>query len=274
MSDNEKDWLVDRLRALGTQPVDPATQSQHLTEMATAAVDRAQRSTFLGRVGRRVQLGAAVAVGVLLGTTGLATAGALGPLQPIAARGVEAVTPLNVPGGESRGKSAEAKLKAKGFEAEASGVERVTEGCEAGISTRNRGQYLKGIREKYGNDSAELTAAKASRCGMPVSSEGTPGTDGESTEADASKAANANKGKSDEHKPGTAGDDNGTGKPEGTPGGKPEGVDSNGKAASSGAPDTAGKPADTPGDVDDTSGKCAGGTGFVPDGQPDCAAGS
>ena len=277
MTEHEKDWLVDRLRALGTQPIDPATQSQHLTAIATAAVDQAQRSTFLGRVGRRVQLGAALAIGVLLGTTGLATAGALGPLQPIAAKGVEAVTPLDVPNG--KGKSAEAKLKAQanGSEADANGVERVTEGCEAGISTRNRGQYLKGVREKYGNDSAELTAAKASRCGMPVNSEGTPGSDDESTtEADAT--AKANKGKSDEHKPDTEGDDdaNGTGKPEGTPGGKPDGVGSNGKAANSGAPDTVGKPADSPASdtVADAPGKCAGGTGFVPDSQPDCAAGS
>lgn len=282
MTDHEKDWLVDRLRALGTQPIDPALQSQHVGAMVTAAVDQAQRSTFLGRLGRRVQLGAALAVGVLLGTTGLATAGALGPLQPIAATGVEAVTPLDVPDGKGRGKSAEAKLKAKGSEAGANGVERVTEGCEAGISTRNRGQYLKGVREKFGNDSAELTAAKASRCGMPVNSEGTPGADGEaeSTEADAAKAAKAN-GKankpSTDDTSGTEGDDGGvTGKPEGTPGGKPDGAGSNGNAASSGGPDTVGKPAGTPGSdsVDNAPGNCTGGTGFVPDSQPDCAAGS
>lgn len=264
MSHENDTWLADRLRALGTQPIDPATRSEHLTAMATAAVDQAQHSSFLGRVGRRVQLGAAVAVGVLLGTTGLATAGALGPLQPIAAKGVEAVTPLNVPDGH--GKSAEAKTKAHGSEDDANGVERVTEGCEAGISTRNRGQYLKGIREKYGNDSAELDAAKLTRCGLPVNSEGTPGgdDDAESTEADEAKSSKAN-GPKDADESDTEDDGDGKGKPEGTPGGKPT------TKSSEGAPDTVGKPAGTPG-ADDAAGKCAAGPGFVPDSQPDCAA--
>jgi hypothetical protein len=269
---NHDDWLADRLRALGAQPIDPATQSQHLTAIATAAVDQAQRSTLLGRIGRRIQVGAALVAGVLLGTTGLATAGALGPLQPIAAKGVEAVTPLDVPDG--RGKSADAKAKAKatGLEDDANGVERVTEGCEAGISTRNRGQYLKGIREKYGADSAELAAAKASRCGMPVNSEGTPGGDDGAADAEtkASKADEANKTDAD-GTPHDAGD--GKGKPEGTPGGKPDGTPASGKRAD-GAPRTAGKPAGTPGAVDDASGTCAGGPGFVPSAQPDCASGS
>lgn len=234
MSDFEpRDWLTERLHTLGAQPIDPAAQSQHLTAMAEAAV----APSLLGTLGSRLRIAAAVGVGVLLGATGLTTAGALGPLQPIASRAVEAATPLDVPNdghGHGKGKSADAhdasETHASGKD-DAPGQERVTEGCEAGISTRNRGLYLKGVREKYGEDSAELEAAKATRCGMPVDSEGTPGADDddESTVEDSSVKGAAHDedgehGKSGESHgksgdaPGQAVNDDGPGQPADVPG--------------------------------------------------------
>ena len=69
------------------------------------------------------------------------------------------------------------------------GVERKTGNCptveggtSAASSFKNRGQYLKWVRE---NNPEGLEAAKKSDCGMPVNSKGTPGADeaGEAPEA-------------------------------------------------------------------------------------------
>src|SRR5688572_17648172 len=97
-----EDGLTSRLRALGSLPVDPATQSQHLTAMAEAAAAPSLGATL----GSRLRLAGALVLGFLLGTTGLASAGALGPLQPIAATAVEAATPLDVPNGKDAGEDA------------------------------------------------------------------------------------------------------------------------------------------------------------------------
>jgi hypothetical protein len=67
------DDLIRRLRDLGTRPVDTSLASRHLTALAEA--------TTAGRVPRRrvtrVKVAAAFAAGLLLGGTGLASAGAL-----------------------------------------------------------------------------------------------------------------------------------------------------------------------------------------------------
>lgn len=171
-----RDELTDRLRALGRQPVDPSLQSQHLTAMAGAG----SGATFRGALASRLRMGTALVAGFLLGTTGLATAGVLGPLQPIAAKGVEAVTPLEVPKGKSakaKAKAAERKADKAGDEAKTSrladgsiGTLRYWDGCvptDDGTFAGNRGLYLKQERAKSA-DAYKL--AKSSDCGMPLSS--------------------------------------------------------------------------------------------------------
>lgn len=160
-----EDGLIARLRALGQMPVDSATQSRHLTAMAEAAA----APTLFGTLGNRVRVAVALVVGFMLGTTGLASAGALGPLQPIASTTLEKVG-ISVPHPDDAGTA-----RYRGEE------------CED-VSYKNRGSYLKAIREKYGKDSAQLEAAKASRCGMPVGSEGDDdGDDVEGTESESGK---------------------------------------------------------------------------------------
>ncbi|MBW3557878.1 MAG: hypothetical protein KY454_13175 [Actinobacteria bacterium] len=221
-----RDELTDRLRALGRQPVDPALQSQHLTRMAGVSAG----STVRGALASRLRVGAALLGGFLLGTTGLATAGALGPLQPIAATGVEAVTPLEVP----KGKSAEAKEKAAAAKAARAadkaakegddddsdddgtkvsrladgsiGTARYWQGCvptSAGGTTfaGNRGLYLKQERAK---GDAAYAVAKASDCGKPL--DALDDDDADDAETKAPKDTSADKGKATEDE-GKTGDD-------------------------------------------------------------------
>src|SRR5688572_16756623 len=107
-----RDELTERLRALGRRPVDPALQSQHLTAMAAVPASSPLRSLLAGRV----KIALAVIGGFLVGATGLASAGAMGPLQPIAKTTVEAVTPFELPDASDHGQktAAEARAKAKG----------------------------------------------------------------------------------------------------------------------------------------------------------------
>ena len=188
-----EDGLIARLRALGQMPVDSATQSRHLTAMAEAAA----APTLFGTLGNRVRVVVALVVGFMLGTTGLASAGALGPLQPIASTTLEKVG-INVPHPDDAGTA-----RYRGEE------------CED-VSYKNRGSYLKAIRAKYGKDSAQLEAAKASRCGMPLSSEGeeregdddVKGTESESGKPD-DKGKPESPGKSEEK--GKSAENNGAG---------------------------------------------------------------
>src|SRR2546423_8209515 len=69
---NENEDLIARFRALGRRPVGPDVADRHLAAMA-AASDGAP--PVAGR--HRLRIVAAFAVGVLAGTSGLATAGAL-----------------------------------------------------------------------------------------------------------------------------------------------------------------------------------------------------
>ncbi|MGH9039543.1 MAG: hypothetical protein ACRDZ3_04870, partial [Acidimicrobiia bacterium] len=72
------------------------------------------------------------------------------------------------------------------------GAERVTEDCqpaEDGTAfSGNRGQYLKQERAK---GTEALAEAKASRCGMPVQSKGTPGADEAGDDGDDGEAGDA-----------------------------------------------------------------------------------
>ena len=75
---NDSDDLVQRLRTLGMQPIEPARQSADLTAMA--GVRPARRGRLRFRTGA-----AAVVAGLLLGSTGLAAADVLpDPAQHVA----------------------------------------------------------------------------------------------------------------------------------------------------------------------------------------------
>jgi hypothetical protein len=174
------DDLAERLHALGQRPVDTALQSRHLTAMA--GTDWKRSASFASSFASRIKLGAALVAGFLLGATGLATAGVLGPLQPIAATAVEAATPLNVPkGANDNDDAAKAEKATKAADASAAktspdgfhGTARFIEGCvkaDNGEYAINRGQYLKQERAK---GPAALAAAKATDCGKPLRADGT-----------------------------------------------------------------------------------------------------
>lgn len=142
--DHIDEGLAERLRAFGHRPVDPAIRSAHLTSIAEISTPRRRWSSPL-------RVGAAAVVGFLVGTTGLAGAGALGPLQPAASDALEKVG-INVPEGSDVGtkriRSAECTALA------------------GGDDYKNHGQFLKAVRENDG----DLEAAKALDCGKPVAS--------------------------------------------------------------------------------------------------------
>jgi hypothetical protein len=94
----EFDDLVARLRALGSQPVDPAVASEHLTAMAAVHAGRARP---VGRF-QRLKVGAAFAAGIVLGATSLASAGVMGQtVQDKVADAAQHVN-VNLPGGTER----------------------------------------------------------------------------------------------------------------------------------------------------------------------------
>ncbi len=102
------------------------------------------------------------------------------------------------------------------------GTKRVTVGCEEAKSEtlpRNRGQFLKMVRENGGN----LEAAKLSRCGMPLVSQGTPGTD-EGDEGESHGKSGESHGKSGESH-GKSGEDQGKSGDQGAPAENPAGVE-------------------------------------------------
>lgn len=76
--------LEGRLRAVGTQPIDPRLQSAHLTQMAGAVQSSRRRA--------KVRVAGIVVAGVLVGSTSLAAAGALpDPAQHLAHRALDNV---------------------------------------------------------------------------------------------------------------------------------------------------------------------------------------
>lgn len=185
------DELTERLGALGRHPVAPSLQSQHLTAMSAVGT----QASFRTMLASRVKLGAAVLGGFLIGATGLTTAGAMGPLQPIAKTTVEAVTPFELPETASDKAKAKAAKRATKDQDKADKSERPKqpkywEGCVAAYGTVNRGQYLKNAKEDEANPGAFETA-RESDCGKSLSAvhEGDDGDDA----ADAGEAPKAPK---------------------------------------------------------------------------------
>jgi hypothetical protein len=130
----EQAELVDRLRALGQTPVDPAVASAHLTAITavlpTGAKPRIGRERFV-----RVKVAAAFAAGLVLGSTGLASAGVLGSTPQNAVADAAAQVGVDLPGGTARS----------------------TEGC-GGRTYKNHGEFV-----SQGGD-------PHSQCGKPVKS--------------------------------------------------------------------------------------------------------
>ena len=146
--------VVERLRALGQQPVEPALASAHLTAMAG------------GRPGTRgwtrLKVGGAFLAGLLLGGTGLASAGALpDPVQQAAHSALRQVG-IDVPPGHDRYDGPECGKDANGQ------------------AFRNHGQYVKANK-------ANNPEAGKSRCGKPVKA-----GQGSTTSSSAPGAANRN----------------------------------------------------------------------------------
>jgi hypothetical protein len=140
--------LPERLRALGRHPIEPAVQSQHLTAMANFAQPSRRR------VAPRLRIAAALVIGLLALSSGLAVADV--DAGPITAVGKKVVGAVGVDVNDNK----------------------VTHGTEryygseclridGGKGARNRGQYLKWVRENHPD---MLAAAKASNCGKPVQS--------------------------------------------------------------------------------------------------------
>jgi hypothetical protein len=272
--DPRHDDLTARIHALGERPVDPALQSEHLTAMAGVRRGSAFRTSLAGRA----KVGAGVLAGFLLGATGLTTAGAMGPLQTISAKAVEAATPLEV---ANHGKSAEAKAK-RAAESDDTDGDEATKGpkvlADGSIGTEriwdddckpveengtvfagNRGLYLKQIREN--GTAEELQAAKDSDCGKPKASlteddstadePKAADTEDDATDEEHGKSAGASdegKAKADEAN-GDHGKPEGAGKPDTTPAASlPEKADDD---ATSKAPEhTPGEPAEVGTDTD------------------------
>jgi hypothetical protein len=128
---NENEDLISRLRAFGRRPVSPEVAGTHLAAMDEATGVRAGA--------HRMKIVAAFVVGLMAGTSGLATAGALPDgAQEVAHRTFGAVG-IKVPHGD----------RYWGQE------------C-AGEAKKNHGQY---VRSQPKDKRAE---AAASRCGKPV----------------------------------------------------------------------------------------------------------
>lgn len=127
------DNVISRLTSLGEQPIDPALASQQLTAIA---ITPAREPWFR----QKLQVAAALVVGLLVGSTGLAAAGALPDTAQQAAHKALRTVGVNVPPGK----------------------DRVTEGCgtdENGEPFKNHGQYVKAHKDD--------PEASKSDCGKP-----------------------------------------------------------------------------------------------------------
>jgi hypothetical protein len=144
MDDN--DPLIDALRGLGRQPLDPVTSTRHLSAMAGAG-RRVARTT-------RLKVGGVLFVGLLAGGTGLASAGSLpASVQDVAHAALSPVG-LDVPKGHGPAR----------YNGPECGTDPTTK-----LPYRNHGQYVKAHK---GDPNAG-----ASRCGKPVRA-GTGSPDG------------------------------------------------------------------------------------------------
>ena len=251
MSDSldPRDDLTERLAALGRQPVAPAVQSQHLTAMASVPGARSFRTSLAGRL----KVGAGVFAGFLLGASGLASVGGLGPLQPIVAERAAEVANVDLPQGPKDKAEKAAAKAAKGEGPQGEGADNKIWGgeCPEKGEFRNRGDFLKAAKDAERDDDEtnddtlmSFEKARESDCGKGVDADGdviepkdeakTEGEGGKSADApgqdeDAERGKSAGApGKSDD--PASAGkakgdaasDDAAENKPESTPAGPPE----------------------------------------------------
>ena len=139
--------LEDRLRRLGGRPIDPSVASQHLTAIASVAPSR---TTTLGQ---RLRVGAAFAAGILIGGTGLASAGALGPAQGVAHDALGQVG-ISVPDDEGKGGKKARYNGPECTDAEGNPIEDL----------KNHGQYVRS------QEKGDRSAAAQSNCGKPLPS--------------------------------------------------------------------------------------------------------
>ncbi|HUP75302.1 MAG TPA: hypothetical protein VM282_19815 [Acidimicrobiales bacterium] len=155
MNDADKDMthdhissVVDRLNAFGRRPVAPAVLSAHLRAMA-ATTPLPRR-----RTGRRVGVAAGFIIAMIGLSTGLAAAKVdAGPISA-AGRGMAGIVGVEINSGTVTHGT----------------VRYYGEDCipvASGQGAKNRGQYLKWVRE---NRPEMLDAAKASNCGKPIGS--------------------------------------------------------------------------------------------------------
>jgi hypothetical protein len=129
--------LAARLRALGRTPVDPIVASAHFSAMAKVRTG-SRPHPARGRFGR-AKIAAAFAAGLVLGSTGLASAGALGNTPQNAVANAAVHVGLDLPGGTARS----------------------TDGCD-GKTYPNHGAFV-----SQGGD-------PHSPCGKPLKSTGKP----------------------------------------------------------------------------------------------------
>jgi hypothetical protein len=134
LNSSEQTDLVDRLRSLGETSIDPDLASAHLTAMAAVAPNSPRLRPGRERL-VRAKVAAAFAAGLVLGGTGLASAGALGTTPQNAVADAAAHVGVDLPGGTARS----------------------TEGCD-GQSYKNHGEFV-----SHGGD-------PHSQCGKPVKS--------------------------------------------------------------------------------------------------------
>lgn len=130
---NEHDDLIARLRALGERPVEPALASRHLTAMA--AVGRPRGARF-----GRAKVVAAFVAGLVLGTTGLASAGVMGAGVQDSLADAAAKVGVNLPGGKPR----------------------YSAGCDGYTEGMTHGQYVSAA-----TNAEERKARAKSDCGKP-----------------------------------------------------------------------------------------------------------
>ena len=243
MSDSldPRDDLTERLAALGRQPVAPAVQSAHLTALSSVPSTRSFRSSLVGRL----KVGAGVFAGFLLGASGLATVGGLGPLQPIVAERAAEVANVELPQGPkakaekaAKAKAAKARLADGSIGTQRQWPEPTCKKGDDGQFAGNRGQYLKQERAK---GAVAFQAAKDSVCGLPEGA--TKDAEATTEKAEEPKAENENEGKADQDH-GKKGDAPGQdGKDNGEPGDKAEGagVENKPETVPAGPPASAGE---------------------------------
>ena len=150
MNDDQDLALAERLRAMGSRPVEPAVRSKHLAAMAQ--VRTSSRHPAAARLG----VALALIIGLLGASTGLAVAGVdAGPVSDLGKK-VAGVVGIDI----TDGTVTHGTPRHYGTE-----CLQVAEGKGA----KNHGQYLKWVRE---HKPEMLEAAKASNCGKPLTSGG------------------------------------------------------------------------------------------------------